>query len=75
LRVAENFAERFLKWRGFLRTFDPVVRNRAGFDSVSVRFWFVFVPLGDVEVEEVVRAVRFRFDFVPVLVRFRFGRF
>jgi hypothetical protein len=40
-----------------------------------IRFWFDFVPLGDVEVEEVVRAVRFRFDFVPGLVRFWFDCF
>jgi hypothetical protein len=55
--------------------FGPMVRNRSGFDSLSVRFWFDFVPLGDVGLEAVTGAVRIRFDFVPVLVRFWFTDF
>jgi hypothetical protein len=57
-----------LQW--VAREIVPMVRNRSGFGSGLIRFWFDFVPLENVGMEAVVKAVRFRFDFGSVSVRF-----
>jgi hypothetical protein len=49
-----------------------MVRNRFGFGSLLIRFWFDFVPIRNVGVERFARAVRKRFGFDPVSVRFWF---
>jgi hypothetical protein len=51
-----------------------MVRNRAGFGSGLIRFWFDFGSLRDVGLEGVVRAVRFWFDFGSGSCRFWFTR-
>jgi hypothetical protein len=61
-----------LQW--FERFFEPMVRNRAGFGSGLIRFWFAFGSLGDVGLERVVPAVRFWFGFGSVSCRFWFTK-